>query len=200
MNRADLRREMISMYEAAFGRWLRGLGVGLAIILGLYGCKPELPSEPGTVPLYDLSGEWSYNAFDMRMAGSPSGPACTIEGVVLTLGPWTRDGFFGRSSEGGMKCTGELSQFSGPLASYPIIDGGMVRTRQTADIAFSMSGSHASWRHEGFLSHDTVKVVERGDTIRRLVYTDTMTGHFRLRNGGVAFDGKFRAIRRTRSR
>jgi hypothetical protein len=144
----------------------------------LAGCKPDLPVEPQGPKLPNLSGEWSYTASEMRLAGSGSGSSCDIEGVVLTLNPWTKDGFTGRTAGGFMKCTGDLTLFSGPQPSYPILGGGYVLLDQPY-VAFSISSNE--WRNEGVLSADTT----------------TMSGAVRLRSGGIEFTGKFLAVRRT---
>lgn len=163
----------------------------LVAAAALAGCRPDL-TVPNPNRLPDLSGEWSYTASEIRLTGSTSGASCTIEGVTMKLGEWVDIGLFGRASEGTMRCTGELSPLSGPLPSYPVRRGGMVAHH----IAFDFSDP--GWRHEGFLSHDTVKVVALGDTIRRVVFTDTMSGRFRMRSAGVGFEGKFLAVRRAR--
>lgn len=155
----------------------------------LAGCSPDL-TVPNPNRLPDLSGEWAYTASEIRLTGSTSGDSCTIEGVTMTLGEWVDIGTFGRTSEGVMRCTGELSRLSGPLPSYPVRRGGMVAHH----FGFDFSGP--DWRHQGFVSHDTVKVVALGDTIRRVVFTDTLSGSFRMRSAGVAFEGKYRAVRR----
>lgn len=164
--------------------------VAVALLAGaLAGCRPDIAGpNPNRHP--DVSGEWSYTATEMRMAGSASGASCSIEGMTMLLGEWVDVGFFGRASGGAMQCTGELSRFSGPLPSYPVRRGGMVHHY----ISFDLAGP--DWRHEGALSHDTVVVAAFGDTIRRVVFTDTMSGSFRMETGGIRFDGKFHAVRR----
>lgn len=164
------------------------------LLLAASGCKPGLPSEPRGGELPDLSGEWSYAASDIRPAGSTASGSCSIEGVVLTLGPWRREGFSGRSSEGALRCSGDMSRFSGPLPSYPVRNGGMAFS--TPWVAFDLGTP--DWRHDGTLSHDTVTLVVLGDTIRRMSFGDTLRGSFRLRNGGVEMTGAFRAVRRAR--
>lgn len=168
---------------------------GLMLVVGMAACKPDLPLNPNRIPPKpDLSGEWDYRAFGVRPAGSASAAACTIGGVVLTFESWTDKPLEGQASAGTMTCSGELSRLSGPLPPYPIRQGGMVYHH----VAFSFAGP--DWRHEGFLSHDTVVAVVLGDTIRRQVFGDTMGGIFRLRSGGLAFEGKFQAVRRSRTR
>lgn len=160
------------------------------VLIGvLAGCRPDL-TEPNPNRLPDLSGDWSYSASEIRLVGSSSGASCRIDGVVMTLGEWVDIGLFGRAKGGSLRCTGELEPFSGPLPELPVRRGGMLAHY----IAFDFSGP--DWRHEGALSHDTVTVVALGDTTRRVVFTDTMSGWFRMNSNGVRFDGKFRAVRR----
>lgn len=174
--------------------------VSFAILLlaGLLaGCKPELPTV-AKPDLPDLSGEWAYSASEMRLAGSDSGAECRIEGLTLRLGPWANEGLSGRSTGGELRCTEDLAPFSRALLSYPVREGGFVAL--PSGMYFSFSLGSADWRHEGSLSHDTVKTVVLGDTVRKVVFTDTIFGSFRLRTGGVEFQGRYLAVRRPGSR
>jgi hypothetical protein len=162
----------------------------LALLGGMAGCKPDLPSGLRLPPKPDLSGKWDYRALDMRVVGSTRGDRCTIDGLVITLGRWTATGAEGRTSGGRMTCSGELNRFSAPLPSYSLEQVGIVYHR----VGFSFAGP--DWRHEGQLSHDTVTAVVLGDTLRRQVFSDTMYGDFRLRSGTLTFTGKFHAVRR----
>lgn len=157
----------------------------------LAGCSPDL-TEPNPNRPPDLSGEWAYTAEEIRMAGFTSDASCRIEGVTMRLGDWAKTGVHGRTSGGALRCTGELAPLSGPLSPLPIRRGGMIHHY----VAFDFSSE--KWRHDGALSHDTVRVVSFGDTIRRVVFTDTMSGLFSMQSGGIRFDGKFRAVRRPR--
>lgn len=164
---------------------------GFVLLWGIGGCKPDLPSGPaGLPPKPDLSGEWDYRSFDIRLVGSAAPDACAIDGVVLTFERWGDKPLEGHASAGTMKCSGGLDRFSGPLPPYPIRGGGMVYHH----VAFSFASD--DWRHTGHLSHDTVTAVLLGDTIRRQVFGDTMRGDLTLRSGTLRFTGKFRAVRR----
>lgn len=150
------------------------------------GCKPDLPVDPGlpaNVRFLEVTGEWTYSATDVRLRGSPSPGPCTITGITLTLTKIPKAGAFtGRSTRGRLECTGELAFLSGPIAELPI-DNGYTFNQF---IAFDLGSP--DWRHDGLVSTtDSVSV-------------DSISGGFKLNNGGIEFEGHFRAIHRPDSR
>lgn len=167
----------------------------------LAGCKPEgaTLAEPKS-PLPDLTGTWSYVAFDLHIPGSRAA-ICTVDSMTMEFGPWEKEGFRGRTSGGVFRCTGELGFLSGPIPPYPVLGGTMVlpdaRGYIPAFAGFSIS-SRTGWRNEGILAHDTIRKVVKGDTIVRLDFHEdsmSMSGFVQMRNGGIDFDGQFRAVR-----
>ncbi|MDQ3606994.1 MAG: hypothetical protein M3418_12520, partial [Gemmatimonadota bacterium] len=120
--------------------------------------------------LPDLRGDWAYSATEIRVKGGNLPEECRIDGMRLTFGEWESKGLFGRSSGGQMLCSGTLASLSGQLPSYPIRDGGSVAQH------FSFSIGTSDWLHTGFITHDTVQTVVGGDTVRSLLFTDTLWG------------------------
>ena len=158
---------------------IRVLAACLAV--ALTGCKPDLPVDPGTpegVRFLEISGAWSYSATDVKLVGSASPGPCEITGVKLTLTQVTNAGAFsGHSTGGEMKCAGSLAFLSGPLVDYPIGNGYTFNEF----VAFDL-GTPA-WRHDGLVTTmDSIDI-------------DTMRGTFTLVNGGIAFEGRFSAVR-----
>lgn len=159
-------------------RWMLIVSCGIAFAA----CKPDLPVDPGLsgTRFFDVTGSWTYTATNVRLAGSaPPGP-CEISGVTLILTQVPKAGAFsGRSTGGRMTCTGSLAFLSGPLIDYPIDDG------YTLNEFTSFNIGGPDWRHEGYVvTKDSVVV-------------DTMSGTFKLRNGGIDFQGDFRTVRRS---
>jgi hypothetical protein len=148
-----------------------------ALALAAAGCAegelPLLGAVPivtGTLP--DLSGVWAYEAKELQVGGRSAGRGCTIDGMLLHLGPWRATGFYGRTEGGVLACEGDLAVLGGVLPSYPVRRGGMVDD----EIAFDIGTS--DWRHEGRIAGDTV------------------SGTLVLRSGSLEMSGRFRAVRR----
>jgi hypothetical protein len=147
-----------------------------ALALALPGCGEDPLPLLGGVPIVtgrlpDLSGEWAYEATELRVVGRSGGRGCTIEGMLLHLGPWRATGFYGRTEGGVLACQGDLAVLSGALPSYPVRRGGMVDDQVAFDIGTP------DWRHQG-----------------RIV-GDTMSGTLALRNGSLEMTGRFRVVR-----
>ena len=153
---------------------------GVAGLAVLAACKPQLPvdPDPAGIKFLQVTGDWPYTASNIHLAGS-SGPApCAITGVRVSLTQIERAGAFsGRSTGGTMTCTGPLAFLSGPLIDYPI-DNGYTFNQY---VAFDLGAP--DWRHDGLvMTSDSIVV-------------DSMSGSFTLMNGGVEFQGEFRAVR-----
>lgn len=146
------------------------------------GCGPDLPTQPGPPPgvrFLQVTGDWEYFASEMRLAGSTGAAPCQIRDVTLSITQIRRAGAFsGRASPGQLTCGGELSFLSGPLTDYPVGNG------YTFNQYISFDLGTPDWRHEGLVATEDS------------VWGVSMSGSFRLRSGGLLFDGKFRASRR----
>jgi hypothetical protein len=158
--------------------------VALLLITGTAlwaGCKPDLPVDPrlpAGIKFLQVTGTWDYSASAIRLEGGDSSDSCEIAGVRVTLEQIEKAGAFtGRSVGGQMTCTGSLSPLSSSLVGFPISNG------YTFDqfIAFDLGAP--DWRHDGLvITADSVRV-------------DSLSGSFRLDNGGLVFKGDFRMVR-----
>jgi hypothetical protein len=162
---------------AAAARW-----AGATLLAALVAaCNPEIPTDPppAGVSFLELSGQWVYSASELRRAGSPGDAPCEVTGTILELRQIEGAGAFtGTSSGGVLTCPGELSMLSGPLIPYRIGEG------YTFNQFVSFDFGSPDWRHDGLVvSKDSVTV-------------DSMSGEFTIRNAGVVFEGRFRAVRR----
>ena len=179
---APLRRSPTGQVR---GRMRHCLAVWLARLLVpvlVAACSPEIPSGPEIPPgvkFLELTGSWLYTASEVQRAGSTGGAPCEITGVVLELEKIKGAGAFsGKSAGGNLTCAGELAFLSGPLASYSILEG------YAFNEFISFDFGSPDWRHDGLVvSTDSTTI-------------DSMSGKFTLRNAGVVFEGKFRAVRR----
>lgn len=163
---------------------MRSLVLIALVGFGLAGCKPDLPVDPNPVAglkFLEVTGHWAYSATDVRLSGSPSPGPCEITGVTLTLTKIPKAGAFsGRSTGGRLTCMGDLSFLSGPLADYPIAEGYTFNQF----VAFDLGSP--DWRHDGYVATaDSVSV-------------DSMSGNFKLMNGGIMLEGLFRAVRQSK--
>jgi hypothetical protein len=178
--RARARSRYSSLFPLPSSLWRRQAARTLALAalaLAAAGCAegelPLLGAVPivtGTLP--DLSGVWAYEAKELQVGGRSAGRGCTIDGMLLHLGPWRATGFYGRTEGGVLACEGDLAVLGGVLPSYPVRRGGMVDD----EIAFDIGTS--DWRHEGRIAGDT------------------MSGTLVLRSGSLEMSGRFRAVRR----
>ncbi|MBV9772319.1 MAG: hypothetical protein JO040_00110 [Gemmatimonadetes bacterium] len=182
---------------------MRGARRALVLTALLAGCRPDIITEPKS-PFPDLSGTWSYRAYDLHIPGSDAS-TCTVDSMTMEFYEWESEGFRGRTSGGVFRCTGELAFLSGPLPDYPVLGGTMVLPDAKGYIppftGFSIS-SRTGWRNEGILAHDTIRTILKGDTSVFLKFREdgmSISGTVSMRNGGVDFDGKFLAVRLKRN-
>lgn len=147
----------------------------LPVILAGCGSEGEIPTPPPGVSFQQVTGKWQYTGSEVRLAGSGATGQCEITGVVLDIEQIRHAGAFsGRTSGGVLTCQGELSVLSGPLQEYPVGNG------YTFNEFIGFDIGTPDWRHEG------------------LVEGDSMSGHFKLKNGSLQFEGRYVAVRRSR--